>query len=174
MDQDTVATVPTRQMVVFRIAEEIFTADIGVVREVIKLENVTPVPGSPDTVAGIVNIRGRIVPLLELGELLRIGKHTAKEAFVLLVDTPDNGVVGMVVDEVVEIRHFEVEEIKPAPKVLTTKVSPDFIAGVILPKNAKGDEDVMLLIDLYATVNKSIAEMLEQIRTTQPAVAKEG
>jgi purine-binding chemotaxis protein CheW len=169
MEQETTATTPTKQMIVFRVTDEIFATDIGVVREVIKLEEVTPVPGTPDTIAGIINIRSRIVPLLELGALLHVGQHTASKPYILLIDTSDNGVVGMIVDEVLEIRRFDVEEIKPAPKVLSTKVSADFIAGVILPNSTDNEEDVILLIDLEATISKSIADMLNQVKGEQAA-----
>jgi purine-binding chemotaxis protein CheW len=169
MEQETVAATPTRQMIVFRIGEETFATDISTTREVIKLEGTTPVPGVPAAVAGITNVRGKIMPLIELGVLLNIGAHTALEAMVLLVDNAGSELVGMIVDEVLEIRHFAVDEITAPPKVLGSKVSPDFIEGVILPKTASEGERVILLIDLAATISKSTADILERIQDTQAA-----
>jgi purine-binding chemotaxis protein CheW len=158
-------------MIVFRVTDEVFATDIAVTREVIRLDAITPVPGAPEAVAGITSVRGRIVPLLELGILFHIGSHTSLEAYILLLDLPDSEPVGMIVDEILEIRHFSVEEITTAPKILSSKVSPDFIAGVILPKAEADKEQVILLVDLAATITKSTAEMLGHIKST-PAAAK--
>jgi purine-binding chemotaxis protein CheW len=172
--QDSTAPTPTRQMIVFSVGSEAFATDISTTREVIRLEGITPVPGVPAAIAGITNMRGHILPLIELGELLHLGIHTALEAFVLVVDIPGSEVVGMIVDKVLEIRHFAADEITAAPKVLGSKVSPDFIAGVILPKTAADKEQVILLIDLAATINKSTAEMLERVKDTRAAANVSG
>jgi len=169
--EDMATQSPTRQMVVFRTADEVFATDIEITREVIRLGTVTPVPGAPEPVAGIISVRGRIVPLLELGVLFHIGRHTSLEAYVLLVELPGSETIGMIVDEILEIRHFSAEEITTAPKILSSKVSPDFIAGVILPKANTDKEQVILLIDLAATITKSTAEILGHIKNT-PAAAK--
>ena len=169
MEKETETQSPTRQMIVFRIADETFAADIEIAREVIRLDAITPVPGVPEAIAGITSVRGKIVPLLELGVLFRIGRHTSLEAYILLVDLPGSEVVGMIVDEILEIRHFSVEEITTAPKILNSKVSPDFIAGVILPKADTDKEQVILLVDLAATINKSTAEILGHIKNTPAA-----
>lgn len=151
-------------MVVFKIADEVFASDIDVVREVIKLENLTPVPSSHDYIAGIVNIRGRIVPVMDLGSLLNVGPHDTNGAFILLIDTPNKEPVGMIVNNVTEIRHFSLDEIKTAPKILASKVAAEFIAGVILPESGTDDESVILLINLEAVIDASVARVLEQIR----------
>jgi len=171
MEKETAVQSPTRQMIVFKIADEVFATDIEITREVIRLDAITPVPGAPEAVAGITSVRGRIVPLLELGVLFHIGGHTSLNAYILLVDLPDSEVVGMIVDEILEIRHFSVEEITTAPKILNSKVSPDFIAGVILPKVGTDKAQVILLVDLAATINRSTAEILGHIKNT-PAAAK--
>jgi purine-binding chemotaxis protein CheW len=166
-EASSATTVKTRQMVVFKISDETFATPISAIREVIKLDHVTPVPGSSPSVAGIVNIRGKIVPLIELGILLQIGKHTSEKAYTLLINTKDNGLVGMIVDEVSEIHNFSEEEIKAAPNVIATRVSADFISGVILPVNTEASESVILLIDIEASITHSMSEIIAQIAEKQ-------
>jgi purine-binding chemotaxis protein CheW len=173
MKQETeVTTNKTSQMVVFKISDEIFATDINSVREVIKFETLTPVPDSHDYVTGIVNIRGKIVPVIDLGIILKIvtKSRASDESYILLIDGPDNGMIGMLVDEVAEIRYFNIDEIKPAPKLVKSKVESEFISGVILPEKDTDDGSVILFVDLEAIINKSIAQVIDQVKSTQAKV----
>jgi len=162
-------TVPSQinQMVIFKVADEIFATNINSIREVIKLVEITPVPNSHDYIKGIINIRGKIVPVMDLGIVLKIGSHVSKDSNILLIDAPDNAMVGVIVDEVSEIRSFKSDEIKPAPKMVKSKVESEFIAGVILPTNSTDQEKVILFVDLEAIINKSVAGVIDQIKSAQ-------
>ncbi len=164
--QDT--STKTNQMVIFKLSGEVFASDINEVREVIKFDNVTPVPDSRDYVAGIVNIRGKIVPVIDLAIVLKIGAYTPdKQAYILLINGPDNAIIGMLVDSVSEIRRFTAEEIKPAPKLVKSKVEAEFISGVILPSGEQNEDKVILLIDLAAIISDAVIQAIDQVKLTQ-------
>jgi len=164
--QDT--SIKTSQMVVFKVSDEVFASDINQIREVIKFDDVTPVPDSNEYVTGIVNIRGKIVPVIDLAIVLKIGAHNPeKQSYVMLINGPDNAIIGMLVDEVTEIRHFTAEEIKPAPKLVKSRVEAEFIAGVILPGNEQNEGKVILLVDLGAIINDAVIQAIDQVKLSQ-------
>jgi purine-binding chemotaxis protein CheW len=161
----------TVQLVIFKVNDEVLAAKIISIREVVKLETITPVPSSHEYIAGIVNIRGKVIPVMDLGAVLKISTHDLHRNYILLANAPDNSLVGMAVNEVIAIKHFSEEEIKPAPKLVESKIAEEFIEGVVLPKTSNGidSQDVILLIDLESIINGSVADVLEQVRAEQDA-----
>lgn len=157
------------QLVVFKVHDEVLAAKITSIREVLKLETITRVPSSHPFIAGVVNIRGKIIPVMDLGIVLKIDSKGLRGDYILLTSAPDNSLVGMIVNEVISIRYFSAEEIKPAPKLVESKISEEFIEGVVLPENINNvqEQDVILLVDLEAIINGSVAEVLKQVRSEQ-------
>jgi purine-binding chemotaxis protein CheW len=151
----------TDQMVVFTIADELFATPVQHIREILKHTETTPVPNTPDYISGIVNVRGKIVPVLELGNILQIGPHQNDESYILLVEMRDNDLVGMIVDSIAKIQFFNASELKNAPDLVKSKVSSEFISGVILPEEQDSNQEVILLVNLEAIITKSIAHEIQ-------------
>jgi purine-binding chemotaxis protein CheW len=92
---------------------ELFTIDLQNVREVFVVESVTPVPGMPAGLVGVTNLRGSVVPLLDLRQMIGLGAETALKYAVVVKH--GNWQVGVLVDTVPEIRTLSKDQFLPAP-----------------------------------------------------------
>ncbi len=125
---------PIRQIVSFRIGQEDFGVDILQVQEVIRLPKVTPVPNSPGFIIGVVNLRGRIVPVIDLRQRLRIRGNRPdldnRRSRVLIVDLQSLA-TGLIVDSVSEIIKVPISQVEPTPDLVVSSVDARYITGVV-------------------------------------------
>ena len=161
--KDKVETVEkTRQLVIFKLGDEEFGVDILQVREIEKLDQqITRVPKSPVFVEGVINLRGEIVPIVDLRK--RFGlvvRQTSNEARVIIVDISD-GQVGMIVDSVVEVIRLNVSAIEAAPPI-TRGVNAYFLSGV-----AKIDGRLIILLNLERALSPEEMEELESFKSEE-------
>ncbi len=136
------------QLVVFTLAGEQYGVDIGAVESIIKLQSITTLPQAPAFIKGITNLRGVVLPVVDLRKRfgLPVGEAT-KETRIVVAET-DGAQVGMIVDAVTEVLRVPEEAIEP-PSPVVTAVDGDwssrnaFITGI-----AKVDERLIILLDL--------------------------
>jgi purine-binding chemotaxis protein CheW len=131
-----------RQLVVFCLAGETYGIDISSVHEIIRMQTITEVPRTPDFVEGVINLRGRIVPVMDLRKRfgLHLGEKTANSR-VIVVEV--NGVtVGMIVDAVSEVLRLPEASIEPPPPMFTG-VDVAYLQGV-----GKWQERLIILLNL--------------------------
>ncbi|MEN6441612.1 MAG: chemotaxis protein CheW [Syntrophobacter sp.] len=123
-----------RQLVSFRIGGEEFGVDILMVQEIIRLTTITPIPNASTAILGMINLRGRIIPIVDLRWYLQLNKAepsaTDRKTRILIVELGGH-VTGFVVDSVSEVMKVPVGEIEPAPNLVTSSVSSAYINGVI-------------------------------------------
>ncbi|MBS1705588.1 MAG: purine-binding chemotaxis protein CheW [Armatimonadetes bacterium] len=130
------------QTVVFVLGNESYGIDIFRVNEIIRLREITPIPKSDAHIRGLVNLRGKTIPVIDLNVRLSIEKtEETDDTRIIVVDT-DQGNVGLVVDSVREVVTFKPEDIQDAPS-LVTHLSEEFVRGV-----ASVDENLITLLDL--------------------------
>jgi purine-binding chemotaxis protein CheW len=130
------------QIVVFRLANELYGADISAVREVGPLQRVTRVPRTPHYVEGVTNLRGRVIPVIDLRKRLGLPTATATKATRIAVAEIDGGQVGMIVDAVVEVLRIPMNSIEP-PSAMLSKIDSDYMLGV-----AKVGDRLIIMLDL--------------------------
>ncbi len=129
-----------RQIVAFRVGEEVFGLEIGNVREVIEYREVTPVPRAPEFVAGIISLRGTILPVVDLRK--RIGMEPAEPSpeTVILVLEVDGRRVGLVADRILDI-------LKAGPeRALRTKERRGAAAQEYIQEVLKVEDRVVILL----------------------------
>jgi purine-binding chemotaxis protein CheW len=152
----------SKQLVIFKLGDEEFGVDILKVREIEKLDQqITRVPKSPAFVEGVINLRGEIVPIVDLRK--RFGlvvRQTSNEARVIIVDIND-GQVGMIVDAVVEVIRLNVSAIENAPPI-TRGVDAYFLSGV-----AKIDERLIILLNLERALSPEEEKELESFNVEE-------
>ena len=130
------------QLVVFNLANEDYGVDIGAVDGIVKMQAITKVPQAPDFVEGITNMRGEVLPVLDLRKRFGLPlSETTKDTRIVNVEV-DGVKVGMVVDAVTEVLRVAEEEVEP-PSPLVTTVDSAFITGI-----AKVDSRLIILLDL--------------------------
>ncbi len=132
-----------RQLVVFKVAEEEFATDIMQVQEIIRLEKVTAVPHAPSFVEGVVNLRGTVLPVVDLRRRFDMEEKEYSDATrVVVVDVNDRK-TGIIVDAVSEVMSLPNKSIEPAPAIVKAGYGEDFIEGV--GKIDGGDRMILIL-----------------------------
>ena len=130
------------QLVVFDLASEYYGVDIGDVREIIRMQSVTRVPGAPEFVEGVINLRGRVVPVVDLRKRLKLNvNEQTKESRIVVVDISGRD-VGVIVDAVTEVLRIPLSSIEP-PSSMVTNSDSDYLRGI-----AKLESKLVILLDL--------------------------
>jgi purine-binding chemotaxis protein CheW len=110
-------SVQTRQMVCFTIGDETYGIDIRAVREIRAWSATTSLPNAPDFVLGVTNLRGTVVPILDLRARFARGQTEPTKAHVVIVVAIETRVVGILVDTVSDILTVAETEIRPVPEI---------------------------------------------------------
>lgn len=122
------------QLVSFRIGNEEFGVDILMVQEIIRITAITPIPNASHAILGMINLRGRIIPIVDLRSQLHISDGELnvndRRKRILIIEMGGH-VTGFVVDSVSEVMKVPVGEIEPAPNLVTSSISAAYISGVI-------------------------------------------
>ncbi len=152
------------QLVVFDLASEFYGVDIGDVREIIRMQTVTRVPGAPPYVEGIINLRGQVIPVVDLRKRLElvVGEQTNESRIVWVTINEQD--VGVIVDAVTEVLRIPISSIEP-PSSMVSSVDSDYLRGI-----AKLESRLIILLDM----TKVLAMMHGQvISSLQPAGKEE-
>lgn len=130
------------QIVVFQIGKELYGADIAVVLEVSPLLRVTKVPRTPSYVEGVTNLRGRVIPVVDLRKRLGLPPIPYTKSTRIAVAEIDGGKIGMIVDAVVEVLRVPASAVEP-PSPMFSKIDNENVLGV-----GKVDDRLIILLDL--------------------------
>ncbi|WP_292465330.1 chemotaxis protein CheW [Methanolobus sp.] len=131
------------QLVVFELGGEEFGVEIMNVQEIIRMPELTQIPQSPDFVEGVINLRGRIIVVVNLSKRFNLHSRVADENSRIIVVEIGTTVVGMIVDSVNEVLRIPVSSVEPAPELVMSKVSRNYLKGV-----GKIDKRLLILLDL--------------------------
>lgn len=135
----------SRQFVVFRVGNEEYGLPISQVSSIIRYEEPTPVPHAPADVEGVLNLRGRVVPVVDLRKRFGgAGDEEHPEPDRIVVTESDQGAVGLAVDAASEVATIAEEDIQPAPESALGAESADGIEGVA---NLEGRIVVLLRLE---------------------------
>ena len=152
-----------RQYLTFKLADEIFGVDVAKVREILELTTITRMPQMPEYVCGVINLRGSVVPVIDLK--LKLGMaamaRTVNTCIVLVEVRRDEEtiVLGALADSVQEVYELEPENIEPAPKI-GSGLNTDFIQGM-----GKHIQQFMMILD----IDKVFADDVQGIATEEAA-----
>ncbi len=124
------------QLVVFALGEEEFGVDIHQVKEIVRMPDLTAVPKSPDYVAGICNLRGKVLPALDSRNRFGLKKREVTEDSRLLVVETDGNATGLIVDGLREVMHIRDEQVAPPPAVCKG-IDRGFLSGVVKKDDGK-------------------------------------
>ena len=165
----TAAAMVTTQYLSSRLNEEIFALDISKVREVLDFTAVTRIPRTPDFMRGVINLRGSVVPVVDLRLKFGMSKteQTANTCVIIAEVMLDNElvIVGALADSVQEVMDLDSSHIEPAPKI-GTRLNTAFIKGM----GKQNDRFIIILdIDKIFPVDE-----LNAVKTAQESVAENG
>lgn len=132
----------SNQLVVFQLNQEEFSIEVVSVESIIKLQAITKVPHAPDYVVGVTNLRGSIVPVIDLKARLGLPKSQSGDDTRIVVAILQDQKVGMVVDAVSQVIEIEDNLIEPAPH-MSSSIDVNYIRGIV-----KINEELVILLDL--------------------------
>ncbi|MCQ6962375.1 chemotaxis protein CheW [Methanolobus chelungpuianus] len=143
------------QLVVFELGGEEFGVEIMNVQEIIRMPEMTQIPQSPDFVEGVINLRGRIIVVVNLSKRFNLQSRVADENSRIIVVEVGKTVVGMIVDSVNEVLRIPKSGVEPAPELVMSKVSKNYLKGV-----GKIDKRLLILLDLARVLTlEEVAEI---------------
>jgi purine-binding chemotaxis protein CheW len=146
-----------RQMIVFKIGSEEFALDIMDTKEVVVMRGITPVPETDSYVEGVINLRGNLVPVLDLRKRFRAGGPCEAPEKRIIVSCLDGRLVGLMVDGASEVIRVSQEMIEPVPDILID-MGVSYITGII-----KLDYRFITLIDLRKALTDEITRDLDEV-----------
>ncbi|MCU0316615.1 MAG: chemotaxis protein CheW [Fimbriimonadaceae bacterium] len=141
-NRDTTTPIHDEQTVVFRLAEESYGIEIFRVNEIIRLREITPIPRTDSHLKGLVNLRGKTIPVVDLRARFHLAESEETDSTRIIVVESDQGNVGIVVDAVTEVMTLQSDQIEETP-ALVTDMETDFVRAV-----AKHNDNLITLLDL--------------------------
>ncbi|MFG0313776.1 MAG: chemotaxis protein CheW [Phycisphaerales bacterium] len=130
------------QLVSFSVANELFAVDILRVQEINRMMALTKVPQSPPSVEGVINLRGRIIPVLDLRVQFGFQKQEATEQTRIIVVEISGNTIGFIVDSVREVMRISSSIVDPAPQV-GSSIDSSYVSGV-----AKLEDQLLIMLEL--------------------------
>ncbi len=155
--REKIASEDSIQIVIFRIGDDYLSCPISQVREIIQLEEVTPVPSTPETIKGIINRRGEIITVINLPKVLGLDIELSEEESQLMILYGEVENIGVMTSEVTEIPTVETDEIEPPSDALESPVNEEYLEGIV-----KHEDRLVLLTDLLSMVKNLSEKGLEK------------
>lgn len=145
------------QMVVFKLEKEEFAVDIHQVREVLKMSRVTPLPQSAHYIEGVINLRGEVIPVVDLRKRFELPVGVRNEQTRIIIVEIQNSNVGLIVDSVTEVLRLSSSAIQPPPaRVAGTRT--DLIKGV-----GKVSDRLLIVLNLEKILTTEEVILLEEV-----------
>lgn len=149
----------TRQYLTFKLNEETFGVDVAQVREILDYIKITKVPQTPDFMCGVINLRGSVVPVVDMNMKFGMIKteRTVNTCIVVVevILNEEKTILGALVDSVQEVFEIEPKNIEPAPKI-GTKLKTEFIQGM-----GKQDDKFIIILDIDKVFSSEELELVQ-------------
>ncbi len=141
----------------FVLNDEVYGIEILKVREIIGLMDVTNVPQTPDHMKGVINLRGKVIPVIDLRLKFSMPKGEQTPETCTIVVEVDSASIGLIVDRVSEVMEINGDEIEDAPQ-FGQGIDTDFIMGLGKTKDA-----IVILLDIAKVLSAEELAMVEEI-----------
>jgi purine-binding chemotaxis protein CheW len=150
------------QIVVFRIGKEFYGVSIDAVQEIVRVPAITAIPDAPSYFEGVINLRGRIVPVVDLRGRLRLPREEPTKSSRMLITENGGRVIGLLVDAVSEVRKLAHDSVESPPEMISA-VGIEYITGV-----AKIADRLIIFLDIKKVLNP------EDMKQVSAAAGNEG
>jgi purine-binding chemotaxis protein CheW len=140
------------QLVIFKLGTEEFGINIMQVQEIIRIPEITRIPRSPDYIKGVINLRGKIIVVMNLDSRFHMSSNVlTDESRIIVVDIEGN-TVGIVVDSVSEVIRMDGANVDPTPEIISQTINAEYLKGV-----GKIDDRMLILLDLENVLSETAA-----------------
>lgn len=144
-----------RQVVVFKVGAEEFAVDILLAKEVVVPREITPIPDTEEFVEGVMNLRGSLVPIIDLRKRLRASAATTQREQRIVIANVDDRTAGLIVDGASEVLRVTDDMIEAVPDVIS-EMGAGYVEGIINVKNR-----FITLIDLRKALSDEVLSELD-------------
>ena len=138
-----------------KLGNEIYGIDIQHVTDIIELQKITEVPDMPDYVKGVINLRGQVIPVIDLRRRFRMEAREYDDRTVITVVQMKNNSIGFIIDTATEVQEIPEKDIDPPPKFQGEEVRQKFILGL-----GKMESEVIILLDIEKLVGEAELEAI--------------
>jgi purine-binding chemotaxis protein CheW len=165
MPKDTITT--EKQMVLFELGSEIYGLDIAAVHEIIRMQPITRVPKAPIYVEGVINLRGKVIPVIDMRKRFGLEKVECTKNHRIVVVNIQDTILGVIVDAVTEVLRISADSIEPVSNIITTANS-DYLLGI-----AKLEDKMVILLELdkLFTGDNMLTDLISPKNGKKPALA---
>lgn len=158
-DNSTQSSFTSGKFLTFTLADECYGVEVLKIREIIRMQKITPVPQMPEHVKGVINLRGKVIPVVDLRVKFNLHAGEATERTCIIVVDVDGGqgvnqLLGLVVDAVEEVLNVSEEEVRPSPD-FGTHLSTECCLGI-----ARIKDSVKTLLDIEKVVSSELEDAL--------------
>jgi purine-binding chemotaxis protein CheW len=151
------AVTSVKQLVVFKLAEEEYGVDIATVQSIIQMQEITAVPGATSFVAGVINLRGSVIPVINLRQRFGLEQvETDKDTRILVVKNEGEQDIGAIVDSVAEVLRVPIDSIEPPSEMIMTTDS-DYMQGIIKLDGGR----LVILLNVEKVLNKETCDTIK-------------
>jgi len=151
------------QVACFRLGDDLYAIDIMRIKEIIRPQKLTGLPKAHDFVEGVINLRGTVIPIIDLRKRFGFPHREADRSTRLLIVAMAGHLVGIVVDDVTEVVTIQVKDIKPPPPMVKG-VGAEYLIGVCL-----AEESLIMLLNLDLILTSSETDELGRLEGLQKA-----
>ncbi|MDI6799699.1 MAG: chemotaxis protein CheW [Actinomycetota bacterium] len=155
---EDIKQVEEEQIVVFKIANEVCGIDISKVQEIIRMQPITEVPKAPEFVKGVINLRGKVIPVIDLRERFGFEASEDTKSTRIVVAEVGSDTAGMIVDAVAEVIRVPLTAIEP-PSHVVEGLGSDYLRGI-----GKVDERLIILLNMEKILNNNEREYLSEYK----------
>lgn len=144
------------QLVVFGIGKELYGVNIEVIKEIVRVPYITEVPDAPAFLEGVINLRGRVVPVVDLRKRMKLSGGERSKSTRILIAENNGSMIGLLVDSVAEVKKVLPDAVEAPPEMISA-VGVEYITGVV-----KMDEKLVILLDLARVLGAESIRNIEQ------------
>jgi purine-binding chemotaxis protein CheW len=142
--------------VLFDLGGEVYGVDIAAVHEIIRMQPITRVPKAPFYVEGVINLRGKVIPVVDMRKRFGLAKvEQTKDNRIVVVDSSGQN-IGIIVDAVTEVLRIPADSVETPSEIITTTDS-DYLLGI-----AKRDDTMIILLDLDKVLSMAVIDTSSQ------------
>ncbi len=146
------------QLVSFNLDEEEYGVHVLKVREIIRMPSITRVPNTPHYVEGVINLRGKVIPIISMRKKFGLGEVENDKRTRIMVMDVSGELMGFIVDAVSEVIRISETEIQPPPHVVSSGVDQECLSGVI-----NQTERLLVLLDLEKMFSQEERSMFANV-----------
>ena len=152
-----------RQLVVFTLGDETYGVDIATVREIIRMQAITAVPGTAHFVEGVINLRGTVIPVVDLRKRFRLNEAEHSKETRIVVLNSEGQEIGVIVDSVAEVLRVSSDAIEPPSSMITTTDS-EYLLGIV-----KLPDRLVILLDTERLLSREDHNKLAAMASREEA-----